>query len=289
MKSCISTYSFHRLYSGDFTRFDAIDKTKALGCAGVEFVLDDNPPKGYTKEDYALALTEHAHKVGLEVPIYTTGADFSKDDLDAEVERLCAHIDIAAKCGIPLLRHDIAWGYPANFEGVKTYKAVIERVAPYVSKVADYAKSVGVMTCTENHGRLLQDSNRMLELFTAVNNTNYRFLCDMGNFGGVDEKCDVAVSRLLELIVHVHAKDVFTKSGMVYNPGRGYNRSRSGNFRRSTIFGHGDVPTFQILAAIKNSGYDGFVSLEFEGLETVEDGVTIGSENLNRMIRDLEG
>ena len=76
---------------------------------------------------------------------------------------------------------------------------------------------------------------------------------------------------------------------MVYNPGRGYNRSRSGNFRRSTIFGHGDVPTFQILAAIKNSGYDGFVSLEFEGLETVEDGVTIGSENLNRMIRDLEG
>ena len=256
MKSCISTYSFHRLYSGDFTRFDAIDKTKALGCAGVEFVLDDNPPEGYTKEDYALALTEHAHKVGLEVPIYTTGADFSKDDLDAEVERLCAHIDIAAKCGIPLLRHDIAWGYPANFEGVKTYKAVIERVAPYVSK------EEGVKSY---------------------------LMWGMGNFGGVDEKCDVAVSRLLELIVHVHAKDVFTKSGMVYNPGRGYNRSRSGNFRRSTIFGHGDVPTFQILAAIKNSGYDGFVSLEFEGLETVEDGVTIGSENLNRMIRDLEG
>ena len=42
MKSCISTYSYHRLYAdGNFTRFDAIDKTKELGCSGVELVLDD--------------------------------------------------------------------------------------------------------------------------------------------------------------------------------------------------------------------------------------------------------
>jgi len=33
MKSCISTYSFERLYQdGGFTRFNAIDKTKEYGC-----------------------------------------------------------------------------------------------------------------------------------------------------------------------------------------------------------------------------------------------------------------
>ena len=35
MKSCISTYSFERLYQdGGFTRFNAIDKTKEYGCQG---------------------------------------------------------------------------------------------------------------------------------------------------------------------------------------------------------------------------------------------------------------
>ena len=290
MKSCISTYSYHRLYAdGSFTRFDAIDKTKELGCDGVEFVLDDTTPDGSTPREYALALTAHAKEVGLEVPIYTTGANFFVKDPEQEVERICKHIDIASECGIPLLRHDITWSYYPEYDGVKTYQNVIEAVAPVISKVADYAKSKGVMTCSENHGRLMQDSNRMVELFNAVNNKNYGFLCDIGNFGGVDEDCFTSVSRLMELIVHVHAKDCFTRSGMMYNPGRGYNLSRGGNYRRATIFGHGNVPTFQILNAIRASGYDGYVSLEFEGMEPCMEGVTIGTENLQRMIRDIEG
>lgn len=288
MKSCVSTYSYHRLYEGGFTRFDAIDKTKELGCEGVEFVLDDNPPEGYTPRDYALALTERAREKGLSVPIYTTGANFFVPEPEREAERLKKHIDIAAECGIPLLRHDVAWSYYPEYEGIKSYKAVIERVAPVISEVADYAKSVGVGTCSENHGRLMQDSPRMLELFTAVNNRNYGFLCDIGNFGAVDEDCARAVSSLLEFIVHVHAKDVYTRSGMSFDPGRGFGKSRGGNYRRGAIFGQGDVAAYQILSAIKASGYDGFVSLEFEGLEETMLGIEIGTENLQRMIRALE-
>ncbi len=289
MKSCVSTYSYHRLYGGDFTRFDAIDKTKALGCEGVEFVLDDNAPEGYTPRDYALALTEHAKSIGLEVPIYTTGANFFVPEPEREVERLAKHIDIASECGIKLMRHDVAWGFYEGYDGVRSYKKVIEHVAPYISKIADYAREKGVKTCSENHGRLLQDSARMHELFAAVDNTNYGFLCDIGNFGGVDEDCATAVSSLLEFVCYVHAKDCFTRSGMSYNPGRGYNISRGGNYRRATIFGHGDVPSFRILQAIKKSGYDGYVSLEFEGLEDTMLGIEIGIENLQRMIKDLEG
>ncbi len=288
MKSCISTYSFYRLYGENFTLFDAIEQTKKLGCDGVEFVLNDNPPAGYTVRDYALALTERAHSLGLEVPIYTTDANFFTPDPASEVERLKKHIDAAAECGIKLLRHDVAWTYYEGYNGVKTYKAVIDYVAPYISEVADYAKSVGVKTCSENHGRLMQDSGRMLELFYKVNNPNYGLLCDMANFGGVDEDSSVAVSALLDLIVHVHAKDVFVRSGMSYDPGEGFFRSRGGNFRRSTIFGHGDIPTFQILSAIKASGYDGYVSLEFEGIEDVMQAVSIGTRNIQRMIKDLD-
>ena len=112
MKSCISTYSFDRLYQdGGFTRFDAIDKTKEYGCQGVELVLDDKTPDGSTPMEYAKALCAHAKEQGLEVPIYTTGANFFVKEPEKELERLCRHIDIAAECKIPLLRHDVAWGY----------------------------------------------------------------------------------------------------------------------------------------------------------------------------------
>ena len=61
MKSCISTYSFERLYQdGGFTRFNAIDKTKEYGCQGVELVLNDETPDGSTPVEYAKALTAHA-------------------------------------------------------------------------------------------------------------------------------------------------------------------------------------------------------------------------------------
>lgn len=290
MKSCISTYSYYRLYQqGVYNHFDAIDKTKELGCEGVEFVLDDNPLDGSNPRDYALKLTEYARNKGLDIPIYTMGSNFFIAEPEREVERVCKHIDIASECGIPLLRHDVTYSYYPEYDGIKSYKKVIEAVAPYISKVADYAKTKNVKTCTENHGRLLQDSARMLELFDAVDNKNYGFLCDIGNFGGVDENCATAVSALLEYVVHVHAKDSFTRSGMSYNPGRGYGVSRGGNYRRATIFGHGNVPTFQILNAIKRSGYDGYVSIEFEGMEDTLEAISIGTENLQRMIGDIEG
>ena len=44
------------------------------------------------------------------------------------------------------------------------------------------------------------------------------------------------------------------------------------------------MPTFQILSAIRKSGYDGYVSLEFEGMEPVLEGVEIGTQNLQHMI-----
>lgn len=128
MKSCISTYSFERLYQdGGFTRFNAIDKTKEYGCQGVELVLNDETPDGSTPMEYAKALCAHAKEQGLEVPIYTTGANFFVKEPEKELERLCRHIDIAAECKIPLLRHDVAWGYYEGYTGIKSYKRSSKR------------------------------------------------------------------------------------------------------------------------------------------------------------------
>ena len=129
----------------------------------------------------------------------------------------------------------------------------------------------------------------MLAMFKAVDHPNYRYLCDIGNFGGVDENCAIAVSKLLPLISHVHVKDAFWRDGMYPNPGRGWGRTRAGNYRRATIFGHGDVPSKQCLQAIHDSGYKGYYSLEFEGIEDNLMAIEISVENLHRMLKEIEG
>ena len=130
-----------------------------------------------------------------------------------------------------------------------------------------------------------EDLQRKPRLSVTGQCENARAVCGgRSNFTVVDEDCATAVSALSDYIVHVHAKDMLVRSGMNFDPGRGYNLSRGGNYWRGTIFGHGNVPTFQILSAIRKSGYDGYVSLEFEGMEPVLEGVEIGTQNLQHMI-----
>ena len=196
MKTCISTYSFWRAFvAGQITYPEMLQKSKELGCTGIEFVVDDVAPDKTTDlEAFWTSLKEEADKLGLETPIYTTGANFFQKDVRSEIERVKKHVDLASKLGIKLMRHDIAYGFYPEFEGVHTYESIIPVAAPAIREVAEYAASKGVTTCSENHGRLMQDSDRMLAMFKAVDHPNYRYLCDIGNFGGVDENCAIAVS-----------------------------------------------------------------------------------------------
>jgi sugar phosphate isomerase/epimerase len=47
---------------------------------------------------------------------------------------------------------------------------------------------------------------------------------------------------------------------------------------RGAIIGQGDMDMWKILSIIKNSGYDKYVSLEFEGMEDCVAGTTYGLE-----------
>ena len=158
MKTCVSTYSFHRLVDkGELDLFGVIDKVHEMGIPAVEPVLDDKTLPLCGK------LTEHARKLGLTVPIYTTGANFLCPDVEAEIRRVEKHIDAASDAGIPLLRHDITHGFYEGYEGIRTFEAILPGLAAAIREVADYARKKGVTTCSENHGRLVQDSDRMLQ------------------------------------------------------------------------------------------------------------------------------
>ena len=149
--------------------------------------------------------------------------------------------------------------------------------------MTEYAKTRGIRTMVENHGLLVQDSARVVALYRAIGSDNFSLLADMGNFMCADENSAVALGNVLPYAAHIHAKDFIFKSGDGENPGEGFFGTRAGNYLRGTIVGHGVVPVAQCLKLIKRAGYEGWLSLEFEGMEDCITGCRVGLANLRRL------
>ena len=287
MQLGVSSYSYSRLVrNGTLKQADVIGAAKEAGFQAIEFSTIA-VPEGKTLAAYAAALRQEARQVGLPIANYTIGADFlngSGGDLQAEIKRVKGEVDIAEILGAPGMRHDATGGFAAGHTGPKGFDDALPRLAEGCRAVTEYAAKKGIRTMVENHGFFCQDSARVEKLANAVGHTNFGILADLGNFYCVDENAGQAVGRLARHVFHAHAKDFHIKPGNGFNPGEGWFLSRGGNFLRGAIIGHGDVPLLQALRALKRSGYNGILSIEFEGMEDVLGSLRIGLANLRRLM-----
>ena len=289
MKICVSSYSFNKLMSrGEMTQLDTIKKAKELGFDGIEFA-DLAPHGSMTDEEYVKALKAEADRCELPIISFVFGADLINGTggrtPEEEVARVKSRIDLAAIMGVQVIRHDVLY----SLGSYKSFDALLPTLAARVSEIADYAKTKNIKSSVENHGYICQDPDRCERLFNAVESDNFGLLCDMGNFMCADADPAKAVSTVAPYAVFAHAKDFYFRSGNGEDPGKGYFTTRGGNYLKGTIIGHGDVPVKQCLKILKRAGYDGFVSLEFEGMEENIEALQIGLANLRRFIAELEG
>lgn len=285
MKYSVSSYSYAReIMPGKITPFACIAKTKELGFDAIEFVdfIDFLPIPEADWLEHAKKLKAECDRVGLEVSALTVGADFLNKDPEEEIVRLKKFVDVGAVLGVPCMRHDATFGYPVDSDRYCSFDSVVERMAEKMREVTEYAQSKGIRTMTENHGHFAQDSQRVEKLYTAINHPNFGLLCDMGNFMCADEDPAEAFGRLAPYAIYVHAKDFILKKFDACDPGEGAFRTRKGDYLRGTIVGHGSVPIKQCLFLLKKCGYDGYVSIEFEGMEDVSDALRIGLANLKK-------
>ena len=283
MKIGVSSYSFSGLVGkGVMTQFEIIKKAKEMRFDLIEFAGLD-VPKGESAESYAVRVKEECSRVGIEMGNYTIGADLingSDGNLSAEVERLKGEVRIAKILGAPGMRHDATQGFKPGYRGPKGFQDALPVLIQGCRAVTEFAAELGIKTMVENHGYFCQDSERVEMLVNGVNHENFGVLIDMGNFLCADEDPAKAVGRLACYAFHVHAKDFHTKPGTSPNPGTGWFNSRGGNFLRGSIIGHGDVPVVQCINIIRKAGYNGNISIEFEGMEDPLLGIAVGFENL---------
>lgn len=289
MKISVSSYSFSQYLNTVIqSQIGVIKLAKNMGFDAIEFT-DLCPTEGVSEESYAKLIREECDAVSLPVSSYTVGADFiNADNLQDEIDRVCRKVDIANILGAKIMRHDATTGFKDARSKTMGFDNALPVLAEGCRAVTQYAKRYGIETCVENHGFFSQESLRVEKLVNAVADDNFGLLIDIGNFACADEPSPLAVGRLAPYAKYVHAKDFHIKSGNGMNPGRGFFRSRGGNYLRGAIIGHGDIPVYQCLGILKRSGYDGYVSVEFEGMEdAVLVGIPTGLENLRRMIESL--
>lgn len=283
MKVSVSSYSFSRLIgNGTLTQLDCIGKAKEMGFDAIELV-EIIPHDGNTKEEYVHQLAKEANRVKMPISSFTFGADFlygSGGDLKAEIKRVKEMINFAQVLGAKIVRHDATRGYNQGDRGYRGFNEALPRLVEGCREVTIYAESKGIRTTVENHGFFCQDSERVEKLVNAVAHPNFGLLVDMGNFLCVDEDPVQAVSRVAPYAFYAHAKDFLVKSGSGINPGAGFFKTRGGNYLRGMIIGHGHVPVQQCISILKSVGYDGYMAIEFEGMEDPIKGIQIGLENL---------
>jgi inosose dehydratase len=278
MKMGLSTYSLLRsMQAGEMTVLDVIQWTKDNGGEHVEIV-----PLGYDLEknpELIPQIKEKAEACELSISNYAIGASFLQEDEAAyqkEIERVRHNVDIASELGVKRMRHDVGF-LPPVAATVSRFEKDLPKLVNACQQIADYAAQFGITTSVENHGFYVQSTERIQRLIEAVDRPNFKTILDVGNFLCVDEDPVAAVKKNLPYASMVHLKDFYYRKDGVAR-GAGWFNTANGNALRGAIVGHGDLPLFDIIKAVKDFGYDGDISIEFEGMEECRQGSKLGMD-----------
>lgn len=285
MKAGLSTYSLlQAIRAGEMTVLDVIDWIADHGGEHMEIV-----PYGFTLVDnleLADAVRDKAKERGIDLSNYSMPANFVQETdeaFEAEVERVKQHVDLLHRMGIKHMRHDVtAFTLPKEQMTIEWFEENLHLVVEGSRRIADYAAQFGITTTLENHGFSAQASDRVQRVLLSVNRPNFKTTLDVGNFLCVDENPLVGVKKNLPYASLVHVKDFYVRP-FYEHPGEGdWFLTANDNFLRGAILGQGDLPMREIIKLIKQSGYDGYITLEFEGMEDCRVGSAIGLKNLKR-------
>jgi sugar phosphate isomerase/epimerase len=284
VKLGLSSYSLYRdIRDGRMSVTDAIRWTAAHGGEHFEVV-----PLGFSLVEQPQLIDDirrTAEEVGIDVSNYAVGANFLTDN-ETEYRKVIAetkaHVDIAHRLGVTRMRHDAA-SRPPESATVLQFEKDLTTLVKACQEIADYAASFGITTSVENHGYHVQAAERVQRLVAEVDRANFRTTLDVGNFMCADEDPVISVKKNIGIASMVHFKDFYLR----YVPndmGEGWFKTAGGNSLRGAITGHGDIDLRAILTVLRASGYDGYISIEFEGIEDCQLGSRLSLQQVRKLL-----
>lgn len=233
MKLSSSSWSFHRTFAaGKMDQLSWLDFcAKKLRLDGVE-LLDFHFPN--TEHSYLKDIKKYATDQGLTVCCVSVSNHFTGHYQDAlnDVEKVQKWIDIAQMFGAPIVRVFAGSGEEMSKQ------VIYEQAVECLQKVAMYAEHAGIVLGLENHGGT--SAQQVLDLLKDVQSSWLKLTLDTGNFPSDTYK---SIEACLAHAAIVHAKL--------------YELDASGAEVR--------LDYKKIMKSFEKNGYNGFLSIEFEG------------------------
>ncbi len=175
------------------------------------------------------------------------------DDFTSHMELYKHTVEIAHEMETPYIRM-FSFFMPEN----ESYDPYRGKVMDQMGQFVDYAKTSNIILLHENEKDIYGDmADRCQELMKEFYGEHFKAVFDFANFVQCKQDTIAAYEMLKPYIAYIHIKDALWSDGSVVPAG----------------YGDGNVE--KILAMLKDSGYQGFLSLEphladFAGFSALE-------------------
>jgi len=280
MKIGVSMYSYQQsVQAGKMDIPGFIHEAKRAGADGVELLTyyykDLEADRGRALEALAEA--------GLPCPIFSVSQNFAKTDpevREGEVEKIRFGVDEAVRYGAGVVRV-----FAGDVSAEVTFDQAREWIVAGLAEASKYAAERGVKLALENHGTLAGRGDQVRGLIDDVRTLSGVDALganpDTGNFLLVNQPSHEAIAQVAALANMVHFKDF--KLAEEGDPGYVY-RALDGRGYVGMAVGEGEVELGRCIQILKDSGYDGWLSVEYEGAEDPITAVARSIENARKYL-----
>lgn len=275
MKIGVSNWSYFQSWRKGQSVPEFIREAKAAGAEGVE-LLDffyNEPDKDRILVFDPLYIAKKRAEIqqaldesGLPVPIFSVANNFAKHDpneRETEVQKIVFGIGEALHYGAGVVRvfaGDV--NDTVNFVQARGY--IVEGLA----RASQFAHDKGIQLALENHGTLAGRSEQVQGLIEDVRTMSENDALganpDTGNFMIVGQNSAQAIEHVAPLAYMVHFKDFVQApeghEGFTYD-------TLDGKHLVGAAVGEGEVDLESCMRSLKASGFDGWLSVEYEGEE----------------------
>lgn len=274
MKISICHYSYHRTWEKENWDCERLaEEVKKLGVDAVDYHVRYLGEPESAAERVRTALGA----VGLELSGISMSNNFNQEDPEEfkkQVSEVKTWLKAAAEAGAPVSRIFGAGGVDRSDK--KKLQAVSDRISKAIEEILPLAEKLDIVLALENHGGFPRTGEEQVEIIRSFDSPFLKATVDVGNYmhGGQEGHEGTAIAA--EVAAYVHFKD-FKK----------LNPTPPWKLEPATL-GEGDVDHLQCLKELKKVGYNGYIGLEYEGLEDEKTGTPKSCEYTKKMLKELE-
>jgi len=260
----------HTMGTPEYTVSEAIRLFRDIGIHGAEIVVQDGYRSGIScacSIEELDTVKKTAKENGIEICCLTPyNSRFNElDDAvrQSEIECICRVIDACDYLGARFIRI-----YGGNLQA-GDYDNLADRRAKLVESMrflGSRATEKHVTLVIENHfNTMAVSASECADLIRDIDHSAVRILYDQANlsFTGKEDYED-AIAIQQEYVAYMHVKDLVFKEGVTFTSSEVSHPEESKRNVFTRIVGEGIIKWPEILDMVKQRGYDGWLSLEYE-------------------------